>query len=127
MGALPLPAGNLNIDDAFPKCGTGQEFVDHAREACFVPRIADVDLVKAALQSVEVIEHEDRSLAEELEDLVDRVTELKPAIFHAEHALVRSGEPAVEVENVRHRYTAIAFTMTTVRSSSALRAHRATR
>ena len=49
-----------------------------------------------------MFEHEDRPLADELEDFVDRVAELEPSILDAEDALVGGGEPAVEEKDVSH-------------------------
>jgi hypothetical protein len=42
-----------------------------------------------------------RALALELEDLVNRVAELKAAVFDAEDPLIGRREAAVEVEDVR--------------------------
>ena len=58
---------------------------DASRELVLIaPRIRDLDLAQPVLHAAVVIGEEDRPLAEELEDLVDRIAELEAAVFDAD-------------------------------------------
>jgi hypothetical protein len=50
-----------------------------------------------------VVEHQNRPLAEKLENLVDGIAELEAAVLDAEDSLVGCREAAVEEKNVSHR------------------------
>ena len=83
MCAFALAARNLNVDDAVVEGRALEKLVDRSRERGLGPGIPDVDLAKPAIHSAKVIHGKDRPLAAELEDLVDRIAELKSAVLDA--------------------------------------------
>src|SRR5687768_2720122 len=102
MRALRFAACDLHVDDPVVERRPRQQLADGRDELVLGPGTTDLDFAQPALQPPEMLNHENRPLADELEDLVDRVPELKPAVLDAEHALVRGGETSVEEKNVRH-------------------------
>jgi hypothetical protein len=93
-------ARDLKIDEPVGETGAREELAEQPGECIAAPGMPDLEDLETAREPGIVTVDEQRYAAAEAEDFVDRVSELKAAIFDADDRLARRRPPAVEPEDV---------------------------